>query len=150
MVRKFFEFYERKGDLSEEPIFSIGSVARMLNLHQQTIREYEKEGLLKPKRTAGGTRMYSQVDIERIRFISMLTQELGVNLAGVQIIMSLREDLNQMLRLTETILSQLDASLKERILRLIGGEEEGLLRITPQKAGLILKRKIPIDEGEHK
>lgn len=75
----------------DEPYYSIGTAARLVNLHPQTLRHYEGLGLLVPKRSRGNIRLYSPRDIERLRKIARLTQELGVNLAGVGIILRLSE-----------------------------------------------------------
>ncbi|MFQ5693467.1 MAG: heat shock protein transcriptional repressor HspR [Nitrospinota bacterium] len=84
----------RRGDGSEE-LFTIRVVAEMLNVHQQTLRLYEREGLITPHRTPGNTRMYSRQDVERLRTILNLTREMGVNLAGVQVILNLLERLEE-------------------------------------------------------
>ena len=75
----------------DEPHYSIGAAARLVNLHPQTLRHYEALGLVVPQRSQGNMRFYSPRDIERLRKISRLTQELGVNLAGVGIILRLSE-----------------------------------------------------------
>ena len=72
-----------------QELFTIRVVAEMLEVHQQTLRLYEREGLITPDRTPGNTRMYSRQDIERLKTILNLTRELGVNLAGVQVILNL-------------------------------------------------------------
>jgi len=68
----------------------------MLNIHPQTLRQYEKEGLITPSRTAGKMRLYSQRDIDKIKMILKLTRELGVNIAGVDIILQLKEKMDLM------------------------------------------------------
>jgi MerR family transcriptional regulator/heat shock protein HspR len=73
----------------KRPLFMIGVVCEMFHIHPQTLRLYEREGLLHPQRV-GGARLYSQEDIERIRMILNLTKELGVNRAGVDIILRMR------------------------------------------------------------
>jgi len=80
----------------DEPIYVISVAARLLGVHAQTLRYYERAGLLKPTRSAGKIRLYSQREIERLRKIQRLTNELGVNLAGVEIIMDLTERLESM------------------------------------------------------
>jgi len=70
-----------------EPIFLISVVAEILNIHPQTLRQYEREGLIKPSRTNGKIRLYSQKDINHIKYVLTLTRDLGVNLAGVDIIL---------------------------------------------------------------
>ena len=74
----------------------ISVVAQSYNIHPQTLRLYEREGLLKPSRTEGNTRLYSDEDLERLETILSLTRDLGVNLAGVEIILNMRERIEQM------------------------------------------------------
>jgi MerR family transcriptional regulator/heat shock protein HspR len=69
----------------------ISVVAQMLSIHPQTLRLYEREGFIKPSRTMGNTRLYSQEDVEQIRTILRLTRDMGVNLAGVEIILNMKE-----------------------------------------------------------
>jgi len=76
---------------SDEPVYMISVAARMLSCHPQTLRMYEREGLVLPQRTQRNLRLYSDADIERLRRIQRLTQELGVNLAGVEVILDLLE-----------------------------------------------------------
>ena len=75
----------------DEPYYVIGVAARLVNLHPQTLRHYETLGLVVPERSRGNMRLYSPRDIERLRKIARLTQELGVNLAGVSAILRLSE-----------------------------------------------------------
>lgn len=74
-----------------EPVYLISSVAEILNIHPQTLRQYEREGLIKPSRTNGKIRLYSQKDIDHIKYVLTLTRDLGVNLAGVDIILQLNQ-----------------------------------------------------------
>ena len=78
--------------------YTISAVAEMFDIHPQTLRLYEREGLLKPSRSDGNTRLYSDEDIERLEVILSLTRDLGVNLAGVEIIMNMREKMESMQR----------------------------------------------------
>jgi MerR family transcriptional regulator/heat shock protein HspR len=80
----------------DEPIFVISVAARLVEMHPQTLRYYERAGLLKPTRSSGKIRLYSQREIERLRKIARLTNELGVNLAGVEVIIDLTERLDSM------------------------------------------------------
>lgn len=73
----------------DEPVYMIGVAARMVACHPQTLRMYEREGLVAPHRSDSNLRLYSDVDIERLRMIKRLTQDLGVNLAGVEVILDL-------------------------------------------------------------
>lgn len=76
--------------------FSISAVAKMFSVHQQTIRLYEKEGLITPKRSEGNTRLFSEEDIEKLEEIIYLTHQLGINLAGVQMILKLKKQIKKM------------------------------------------------------
>ena len=78
--------------------YTISAVAELFEIHPQTLRLYEREGLLKPSRSDGNTRLYEDADIERLEVILSLTRDLGVNLAGVEIILNMREKMDQMQR----------------------------------------------------
>jgi MerR family transcriptional regulator/heat shock protein HspR len=75
----------------DEPVYLISVVSKILDIHPQTLRQYEREGLISPSRTEGKMRLYSQRDIDKIKMVLRLTRELGVNLAGVDIILRLKE-----------------------------------------------------------
>ncbi len=79
-----------------EPVFLISAVSEILDIHPQTLRQYEREGLIKPSRTNGKIRLYSQKDIDHIKYVLTLTRELGVNLAGVDIILQLNKKINKL------------------------------------------------------
>lgn len=83
-----------KADDKERPVYIISVAAELVGMHPQTLRLYEREGLVAPKRTSGKTRLYSERDVEKLREIRRLTQELGVNLAGVEEIVRLRDELD--------------------------------------------------------
>jgi MerR family transcriptional regulator, heat shock protein HspR len=76
--------------------YTISAVAELYDIHPQTLRLYEREGLLKPSRSVGNTRLYADTDLERLEVILSLTRDLGVNLAGVEIILNMREKMDQM------------------------------------------------------
>jgi len=80
----------------DEPVYLISVVATMLDIHPQTLRQYEREGLVEPSRTQGRMRLYSQRDIDRMKLILRLTRQMGVNLAGVDIVLQLKEQIDQM------------------------------------------------------
>ena len=80
----------------DEPVYLISVVATMLDIHPQTLRQYEREGLVGPSRTQGRMRLYSQRDIDRMKLILRLTRQMGVNLAGVDIVLQLKEQIDQM------------------------------------------------------
>ena len=79
----------------DEPVYLISVVAKILAIHPQTLRQYEREGLVEPGRTDGKMRLYSQRDIDKIKMILRLTRDLGVNLAGVDIILRLKDKLDE-------------------------------------------------------
>ena len=79
-----------------EPVYLISAVAEVLNIHPQTLRQYEREGLIKPSRTNGKIRLYSQKDIDHIKYVLTLTRDLGVNLAGVDMILQLNKRIEQL------------------------------------------------------
>jgi len=79
-----------------EPVYLISAVAQILNIHPQTLRQYEREGLIKPSRTNGKIRLYSQEDIDQIKSVLNLTRELGINLAGVDVILKLNKRIKKL------------------------------------------------------
>jgi MerR family transcriptional regulator/heat shock protein HspR len=80
----------------DEPVYLISIVANMLDIHPQTLRQYEREGLVTPSRTQGRKRLYSLRDIDRMKLILRLTRQMGVNLAGVDIVLQLKAQIDQM------------------------------------------------------
>lgn len=76
-----------------QPLFTISSIATMLDIHPQTLRLYERQGFVTPGRTKGNTRIYSRQDITRLRLVLHLTRDLGVNLAGVEVILRMQQQL---------------------------------------------------------
>ena len=82
----------------EEPVFQISVVARMVGVHQQTLRQYERLGLVEPHRTAGNRRLYSQRDVQRLRQALGLVEDLGVNLAGAEVILRMNRQIEALQR----------------------------------------------------
>src|SRR3989304_2872088 len=80
----------------EEPCYVISVAARMVGMHAQSLRNYERMGLIRPSRSRGRVRLYSQSDVQRLRYIQRLVQDLGVNLAGAEVIMRMNERVRQM------------------------------------------------------
>src|SRR5579872_1682175 len=76
--------------------FSISAVAKMFSVHQQTVRLYEKQGLISPKRSSGNTRLFSEEDIDQLEEVIYLTHEMGINLAGVEMILRLKKQIKKM------------------------------------------------------
>jgi MerR family transcriptional regulator, heat shock protein HspR len=87
----------------DRPRYMISVAAELVGMHPQTLRIYESKGLLRPKRTPGGTRLYSDADVERLQLIQQLTTELGLNLAGVERVLHLEDQLQRMHRRLERI-----------------------------------------------
>lgn len=102
-----------QGMPEHEPVFSISVVARLVGVHQQTIRLYERAGLVEPARTAGQTRRFSAADVERLRQIVRLVGDLGVNLAGAQVILRLLEQIEDLREELEAVRAELEA-VRER------------------------------------
>lgn len=92
----------------DEPCYTIGVVARMVDLHPQTLRNYEQIGLVVPHRTAGNIRLYSQREVDRLLKINRLTQDLGVNLAGVEIILRMTEQIEALQSTIDALQDELD------------------------------------------
>lgn len=109
--------------------YTISSVAERYGVHPQTLRMYEREGLLKPFRSEGNTRYYSDLDLERLEMILTLTRELGVNLAGVEVILSLRE---QFARMQEEMTQFLEAVRTELSQRITEREGQSAAALVPQ------------------
>lgn len=99
-------------DEKKRPLFMIGVVCEMFHIHPQTLRLYEREGLLHPQR-AGGARLYSQEDVERIRMILNLTKELGVNRAGVDIILRMRRRFEALQAEVEQMMDYLENDIRK-------------------------------------
>ena len=81
--------------MSDRPIYMISIAAELVGVHPQTLRMYEAKGLVRPKRTPGGTRVYSEADIDRLRIVQRLTTELGLNLAGAELVLRLEDELRR-------------------------------------------------------
>lgn len=92
--------------------FMIGVVAARYEIHPQTLRLYEREGLLLPSRTEGKTRLYSEDDLERLEFILSLTRDLGVNLAGVEVVLNLRDRMAKMQEEMQHIMDAYESKMK--------------------------------------
>ena len=82
--------------IDNRPRYMISVAAELVGMHPQTLRMYEQKGLVRPQRTAGNTRLYSEADLERLRLIQKLTTQLGLNLAGVEAVLDLEQQLQRM------------------------------------------------------
>jgi MerR family transcriptional regulator/heat shock protein HspR len=97
--------------MDDRPRYMISVAADIVGMHPQTLRIYESKGLIRPKRTAGNTRLYSEADIERLRLIQQLTNDLGLNLAGVEQVMQLQDEVERMRR----TLNRMEREMREAI-----------------------------------
>lgn len=117
---------ERAINDEHKPVYMISVVAEMLSVHPQTLRLYEREGFIFPSRT-GGQRLYSQADVKRLGFILSLTRELGVNRAGVEIILRMRQRLHGLQEEVEKMITFLEDDKQQQFtekIRLIFLDEE--------------------------
>jgi MerR family transcriptional regulator/heat shock protein HspR len=114
-----------------QTVFSISSIAKMLSVHPQTLRFYERAGFVQPVRTKGETRLYSQQDITQLRLILHLTRDLGVNLAGVEIILRMQRQLEDM----QCEIDHLRQMLSERVQQHCADrvQTRALIKATPRK-----------------
>lgn len=123
--------------------YTIGVVAETYGLHQQTLRLYEREGLLKPSRSKGNTRLYTDEDLVRLETILSLTRDLGVNLAGVGIILDMLERMDHMQRDFERILG----ALKDHLASEPGQDDERVkLALVPRRFSPLVAIRRPADE----
>ena len=114
--------------------YTISVIAEEYAIHPQTLRLYEREGLIKPSRSAKGTRYYTEDDVERLELILNLTRDLGVNLAGVEIILNMREKMNQMQHEFEHFLQY----IRENI------SQEFFVKDEHSKSALVPRRRIEL------
>jgi MerR family transcriptional regulator, heat shock protein HspR len=99
--------------MDDRPRYMISVAAELVGMHPQTLRVYETKGLVRPRRTPGNTRLYSEADVERLRLIQRLTTELGLNLAGVETVLRLEDELGRL----RTRLERLEREMREEIQR---------------------------------
>ena len=124
---------------SSKAYFMISVVAEKYNIHPQTLRLYEREGLLKPSRTDGNTRLYSEEDLEQLETILSLTRDLGVNLAGVEIILNMRRKIERM----QTEVNEFMEYVKQELSKGIGDWEQRLSTALVKSAPSELMRAAP-------
>jgi MerR family transcriptional regulator/heat shock protein HspR len=136
---------------SGKSYFMISVVAQKYNIHPQTLRMYEREGLLKPSRTDGNTRLYSEEDLEQLETILSLTRDLGVNLAGVEIILNMRQKIERM----QAEVNEFMEYVKQELSKGIGDWEQRLstaiVKSTPTDLVRAASQAVPaapVDEDE--
>lgn len=119
--------------------FMISAVAESYSIHPQTLRLYEREGLLKPSRSEGNTRLYTERDLERLELILSLTREMGVNLAGVEVVLSMREKMEQMRKQMEEFVAMVQREFGSE--PVASGEiKNALVRFVPRTTPLSVKK----------
>lgn len=101
-----------------QPLYLIGVAARLCDVHPQTLRMYERIGLVRPARVGTKNRMYSNADIERLRQIQRLTQDMGVNLAGVEVILGLLDRMQKMQEQMDTEIEKMHQLMEEHLRRM--------------------------------
>jgi len=122
--------------------FMISAVSQKYNIHPQTLRLYEREGLLKPSRTEGNTRLYSEEDLEQLETILSLTRDLGVNLAGVEIILNMRTKIERM----QTEVNEFMEYVKRELSKGIDDWEQRLSTALVKSTPTDLVRRTPVEE----
>jgi MerR family transcriptional regulator/heat shock protein HspR len=140
---------KEQGMRRKKGFYSISVVAKMFSVHQQTIRMYEKQGLISPKRSDGNTRLFSEEDVDRLEEVIYLTHKLGVNLAGVEIILKLQkkvkrmqEDMNKMFQDTDSEFEretqQIKSDIKKQAERLVGIRRENIAQKNVNLIGIAI------------
>jgi MerR family transcriptional regulator/heat shock protein HspR len=114
--------------------YMISAVAEMYGIHPQTLRLYEREGLLKPSRTEGNTRLYTEDDLQRLEFILNLARDLGVNIAGIAIILQMRERMEEMNRQMQGFVDYVRTEMLSRIHQ----QQEPVAGLVPMRRPLVV------------
>jgi MerR family transcriptional regulator/heat shock protein HspR len=104
----------------QQPVYMIGVAAQLCGVHPQTLRQYERLGLVVPARVGAKNRLYSEIDIKRVRRIQHLTQDMGVNLAGVELILRLLDDMDQIRADMDRQIAEYVQQAEERVQKLLG------------------------------
>src|SRR5450755_4652191 len=124
--------------------YMISAVAEMYEIHPQTLRLYEREGLLQPSRTIGNTRLYTDEDLERLEFILNLARELGVNIAGIAIILQMRERMEEMNRQMQGFVDYVRTEMLSKMQQGYPAQEGA---IVPLRRPLVVVPVVPVREG---
>ena len=120
----------------------ISAIAETYDIHPQTLRLYEREGLLKPSRSEGNTRLYTQDDIERLELILNLTRDLGVNLAGVEVILNMRQRLEEMQTEMQDFIAYVEREFTTRSPEMSQKIHSALVKVTPPHITVARPRKV--------
>ena len=122
--------------------YMISAVAETYGIHPQTLRLYEREGLLKPSRSEGNTRLYTQEDIQRLELILSLTRDLGVNLAGVEVVLNMRQRMEDMQREMQQFIEYIEREFANRSPELNEKIQHALVKVTPPHVVLAKQQSI--------
>ena len=125
------------GKRKKQGAYMISSVAEMYDIHPQTLRLYEREGLLKPSRTEGNTRLYTDEDLERLELILSLARDLGVNISGIAIILQMRERMDEMQRQMAEFVSYVRSEVMTRAEHATVDAARGA--IVPMRQSIVMK-----------
>lgn len=128
-----------------QPVYMIGVAAQLCGIHPQTLRQYERLGLVVPSRAGAKNRLYSESDILRVRRIQRLTQELGVNLAGVEVILRLLDDMEEIKRGAETQFEEYRREVERRIAQMHFGGSAPVRRDETLLPAAVLRLAAPRD-----
>ena len=121
--------------------YMISAVAEMYHLHPQTLRLYEREGLLTPSRSEGNTRLYTQEDLERLEVILSLTRDLGVNLAGIEVILNMRQRMDAMRQEMQSFVDFVNREFQAHFEQNAGRPQNALVRVPPTRLIRVAKNK---------
>jgi len=111
--------------------YMISAVAESYSIHPQTLRLYEREGLLKPSRSEGNTRLYTEEDLERLELILNLTRDLGINLAGVEVVLNMRRRMEEMQKELQEFVAYIEREIESRSPELDQRIQHALVKVTP-------------------
>lgn len=126
--------------------YMISAVAEMYEIHPQTLRLYEREGLLRPSRSDGNTRLYTDEDLERLEFILNLARDLGVNIAGIAIVLQMRERMEEMNRQMQGFVDYVRSEMLQRM-QGMGSEQPGLV---PMRKPIVMSPRESVAEQRSK
>jgi MerR family transcriptional regulator/heat shock protein HspR len=130
--------------------YMISAVAEQYAIHPQTLRLYEREGLLAPSRSDGNTRLYTDEDLERLEVILKLTRDLGVNLAGVEIILNMREKMEAMQKQVEGFIDNLNHEISERVAVNRQDEDRSLMPVIQINSLVRAEKRVVVGETKKK
>lgn len=116
-----------------DELFTISVVSKMFGIHPQTLRLYEREGLIKPRRSQGNTRLYSREDVDKIGRILNLTRDLGVNLAGIEVIFAIQQKMVEMRKFVWEMLEYLDHEVRNHFEDRLQSNNYSLVKAPPDK-----------------